>query len=108
MSPFLRPLARASRRVRPFRLVFHCASAGWPFFPGAGHLAVMHLVNSIDTVDYAFVAARATPPFWRTYDGFLLVLALLRVQRAAGHRARLFVGASGSPFNGRQGSCVWR
>jgi succinate dehydrogenase / fumarate reductase membrane anchor subunit len=42
-----------------------------------GHLAIMHLINSIDTVDYAFVAARYATPFWRTYDGLMLVLALL-------------------------------
>lgn len=46
-------------------------------FLALGHLTVMHLVNSIDTVDYAFVAARYATPFWRTYDGLLLVLALL-------------------------------
>ena len=42
-----------------------------------GHLTVMHLINSVDTVNYAFVAARYATPFWRTYDGALLVLALL-------------------------------
>lgn len=46
-------------------------------FLALGHLTVMHLVNSIDTVDYAFVAARYATPFWRTYDGLLLILALL-------------------------------
>jgi succinate dehydrogenase / fumarate reductase membrane anchor subunit len=42
-----------------------------------GHLTIMHLINSIDDVDYAFVAARYATPFWRTYDGLMLTLALL-------------------------------
>lgn len=45
-------------------------------FLALGHLAIMHLINSIDSVDYAFVAARYATPFWRTYDGLLLTLAL--------------------------------
>jgi len=42
-----------------------------------GHLAIMHLVNSVDVIDYAFVASRYATPFWRTYDLLLLILALL-------------------------------
>lgn len=42
-----------------------------------GHLAIMHLINSIEDVNYAFVAARYAKPFWRTYDGLMLVLALV-------------------------------
>ncbi|MBL8023604.1 MAG: succinate dehydrogenase [Elusimicrobia bacterium] len=46
-------------------------------FLALGHLTIMHLVNSIDHVNFAFVAARYVTPFWRTYDGLLLILALL-------------------------------
>lgn len=46
-------------------------------FLALGHLTIMHLINSIDDVDFAFVAARYATPFWRTYDGLLLILALL-------------------------------
>jgi succinate dehydrogenase / fumarate reductase membrane anchor subunit len=46
-------------------------------FLALGHLSIMHLINSIDDVDFAFVSARYVTPFWRTYDGLLLVLALL-------------------------------
>ncbi len=45
-----------------------------------GHLSIMHLINSINTVDYAFVAGRWTGRmglFWRSYDGLMLFLALL-------------------------------
>ncbi|OGR94269.1 MAG: succinate dehydrogenase [Elusimicrobia bacterium RIFCSPLOWO2_01_FULL_64_13] len=45
-----------------------------------GHLAVMHLINSIHTIDYDFVAERWSGDwgmFWRSYDWLLLSLALL-------------------------------
>lgn len=42
-----------------------------------GHWAVMHIINDITDVNYAFVAARWTSPFWRTYDIIMLFLALL-------------------------------
>jgi succinate dehydrogenase / fumarate reductase, membrane anchor subunit len=42
-----------------------------------GHLAIMHLINHIDDVNYAFVVARWKTPFWRTYDWVMLSLALL-------------------------------
>lgn len=46
-------------------------------FLALGHLAVMHLVNNVDNIDYAFVAARFATPFWRSYDLLMLLLALL-------------------------------
>ncbi len=42
-----------------------------------GHLAIMHLINNVEAVNYAFVAARWANPLWRVYDWFLLFLALL-------------------------------
>ena len=42
-----------------------------------GHLAIMHIINSVDTIDYWWVAERLATPFWRTYDWIILVLALL-------------------------------
>ena len=42
-----------------------------------GHLAIMHVINSVDTIDYWWVAERLATPFWRTYDWIILVLALL-------------------------------
>ncbi len=47
------------------------------FLLALGHLAIMHLINSIDSINYAFVAARYTTPFWRSYDMVMLILALL-------------------------------
>ena len=42
-----------------------------------GHLALMHLVHSVEEINYAFVAARWANPLWRLYDWFLLTLALV-------------------------------
>lgn len=41
-----------------------------------GHVLIMHLINDISVVNYAFVAQRWSTPFWRTYDWLMLVLAL--------------------------------
>ena len=42
-----------------------------------GHLAIMHLVHTVDEIDFAFVATRYRNPLWRMYDWFLLMLALV-------------------------------
>lgn len=41
-----------------------------------GHLYIMHVINSTDTIDFAFVAQRFGTPFWRVYDMLILVFAL--------------------------------
>jgi succinate dehydrogenase / fumarate reductase membrane anchor subunit len=41
-----------------------------------GHLYIMHIVNSTDTIDFAFVAQRLANPIWRVYDLLILLLAL--------------------------------
>ncbi len=41
-----------------------------------GHLYIVHVLNSTDTIDFQFVAQRFATPFWRIYDGFLLFFAL--------------------------------
>jgi succinate dehydrogenase / fumarate reductase, membrane anchor subunit len=46
-------------------------------FLALGHLLIMHLINSVDVVDYHFVAVRYATPFWRTYDLVMLWLALI-------------------------------
>ena len=37
-------------------------------FLALGHLAIMHLINSIHVIDFDFVADRYQTPFWRIYD----------------------------------------
>jgi succinate dehydrogenase / fumarate reductase membrane anchor subunit len=46
-------------------------------FMALGHLAIMHLINNIEVINYQFVATRYATPFWRTYDLVMLWLALL-------------------------------
>ena len=41
-----------------------------------GHLVIMHLINNVDAIDYAFVAGRYAGWFWRGYDLLVLVLAM--------------------------------
>lgn len=41
-----------------------------------GHLYIMHVLNSTDTLDFAFVAERLRGPFWRVYDLLILLFAL--------------------------------
>lgn len=45
-----------------------------------GHLAIMHVIYTVDVIDYEFVVGRWTGSWsavWRTYDALLLVLALI-------------------------------
>ncbi|OFX27112.1 MAG: succinate dehydrogenase, hydrophobic membrane anchor protein [Armatimonadetes bacterium RBG_16_67_12] len=41
-----------------------------------GHLYIMHIINSTDTIDFKFVAERFAGPWWRLYDLVILVFAL--------------------------------
>lgn len=46
-------------------------------FLALGHLVIMHLINNVEVINYEFVAARWSIPFWRIYDMALLWLALI-------------------------------
>ena len=41
------------------------------------HLAIMHIINNIEVINYHFVAVRFATPFWRTYDVVMLWLAFI-------------------------------
>ncbi|MFO7275075.1 MAG: succinate dehydrogenase hydrophobic membrane anchor subunit [Bacillota bacterium] len=41
-----------------------------------GHLYIMHILNSVEVINYDFVARRWANIGWRTYDWLLLMLAL--------------------------------
>ena len=41
------------------------------------HLAIMHIINNIEVINYHFVAQRYATPFWRTYDLVMLWLAFI-------------------------------
>lgn len=46
-------------------------------FLALGHFAIMHVINDVTSVNFAFIAARWASPVWRTYDALLLILALI-------------------------------
>ena len=46
-------------------------------FMALGHLCIMHIINNIEVINYAFVAKRFATPFWRTYDAVMLWLAMI-------------------------------
>lgn len=46
-------------------------------FLALGHLVLMHLIHNVDEINYVFVANRYAHGFWRSYDGLLLVLAMI-------------------------------
>lgn len=52
-------------------------------FLALGHLVIMHLINNVDNIDYAFVVQRWGTPFWRSYDLVMLSLALLHGMNGA-------------------------
>jgi succinate dehydrogenase / fumarate reductase membrane anchor subunit len=41
-----------------------------------GHLYIMHIINSTDTIDFQFVAGRFAGPWWRLYDLVILIFAM--------------------------------
>ena len=45
-----------------------------------GHVAIVHLINNVDMIDYDFVAARWQTIGWRIYDWLLLFLAIVHGQ----------------------------
>ncbi len=69
-----------------------------------GHLFIMHIVNNVETINYAFVANRWTAPrigwFWRLWDAMLISLAVIHgfnglrqiLYEYLGPRARIFAG----------------
>jgi succinate dehydrogenase / fumarate reductase membrane anchor subunit len=41
------------------------------------HFAIMHVINDIQDINFAFVVKRFATPFWISYDLVMLILALL-------------------------------
>jgi succinate dehydrogenase / fumarate reductase, membrane anchor subunit len=78
-------LSRGGGRARPtpgggtevFSWYFFRISGLALIFLAIGHVVIMHVVNTVDEIDYEFVANRWNSPFWRVYDMMLLFLALL-------------------------------
>jgi succinate dehydrogenase / fumarate reductase membrane anchor subunit len=78
-------LSRGGGRSRPvdgnsfelFSWYFFRVSGLLLIFLAIFHVIVMHVINTVDEIDYAFVAERWSSPFWKVYDFLLLTLALL-------------------------------
>jgi succinate dehydrogenase / fumarate reductase membrane anchor subunit len=76
-------LSGAGGRVRPrsglelYAWLFMRVSGILLLLLALGHLAIMHLIHSVDEINFAFVAARWANPLWRLYDWLLLALALV-------------------------------
>lgn len=78
-------LSRGGGRARPARgsgfemysWYFFRMSGIALIFLAIGHVVIMHVINTVDEIDYEFVANRWQSPFWRVYDMLLLFLALL-------------------------------
>jgi succinate dehydrogenase / fumarate reductase membrane anchor subunit len=54
-----------------------------------GHMLIMHVLVAVrgQEIDFAFVTSRWGTPFWRIYDGLLLVLAMVH----GGNGARIVI-----------------
>ncbi len=52
-------------------------------FMALGHMFIMHILNDVAEINYAFVAERYATPFWRTYDLVMLFLAMLHGMNGA-------------------------
>ncbi len=59
------------------------------------HLAIMHVLNNIESISYQFVARRYLTPFWRTYDLVMLWLALIHGLNGVRTLVEDYVGARG-------------
>ena len=57
--------------------VFMRVSGVLLLFLAVGHFLLMHVINPVETISYAFVAKRFSFFFWRAYDLLMLWLAML-------------------------------
>ena len=75
------------RRIKPsggyelFMWYFMRISGLALVFLAVGHLFIMHILNNVETINYAFIASRWTAPrtgwIWRMWDVSLISLAVI-------------------------------
>ncbi len=70
------PVTRQASNFELYSWLFQRVSAILILFLVLIHFGIMHLITTVDSINYAFVASRFATPFWRTYDLLLLVLGL--------------------------------
>ncbi len=69
--------SKPSGGVELYAWIFMRLSGLILLFLALGHLFIMHVFNSIHSIDYNFVAARWERTFWRVYDMAMLWLAMI-------------------------------
>lgn len=79
--------SKMGRKVKPaggyelFAWFFMRISGLVLVFLAVGHLFVMHILNNVETINYAFVASRWAAPrtgfIWRLWDATLISLAVI-------------------------------
>lgn len=88
-------------RVRPesgielYAWLFMRVSGVVLLFMALGHLAIMHVINNVEIIDYQFVVRRYMTPFWRTFDLVMLWLALIHGLNGVRTLVEDYVGARG-------------
>ena len=68
---------RPSGGIELYAWVFMRLSGVLLLLLALGHLFIMHVFNSVHTIDYNFVAQRYLSLFWRGYDLAMLWLAMI-------------------------------
>ena len=72
--------APTDSRFELFAWFFMRVSGVLLLFLALGHLVIMHLLNSVDNINYEYVAGRWSGDwslFWRSYDWLMLFLAMV-------------------------------
>ncbi len=87
--------ARPESALELYAWVFMRVSGVVLLFMALGHLAIMHLINNIEVINYSFVARRYGTPFWRTYDLVMLWLALIHGLNGARTLVEDYISARG-------------
>jgi succinate dehydrogenase / fumarate reductase membrane anchor subunit len=75
-----RPARESSSSVELWSWYFFRVSGVLILFLVFGHILVVHILNNVDDITYAFVATRWQSLGWRFYDWLLLALALTHGQ----------------------------
>lgn len=78
-----RPYPQSSGGFEVFSWYFLRLSGVALLLLAVGHVMIMHVINTVDEIDYDFIAGRWSSPFWQVYDSLLLLLALLHGMNGA-------------------------
>ena len=78
-------------------------------FLACGHLFIMHILNNVETINYAFVASRWTAPktgfVWRLWDFSMITLAVIHGSNGLRQILYEYIGAPGRRV--AVGTAIW-